>query len=63
MPHVNLKVVGREILGNKNKIMRVQNQALGNVEKGRWKLQNTAICGDTEGENSPAIYLKNKPHF
>lgn len=38
VPRVNLKVVGREILGNKNKIMRLQNQALGNVEKGRWKL-------------------------
>lgn len=64
MHYINLKVVGREILGNKNKtILKAQNQTLGNVEKGRWKLPNTAVCRDVEGESSPAMDLQSKPHF
>lgn len=62
--YINLKVVGREILGNRNKtILKAQNQTLGNVEKGRWKLPNTAVCRDVEGESSPAMDLQSKPHF
>ena len=64
MYHINLKVVGREILRNKNKtILKLQNQTLGNMEKRRWKLQTIALCRDIEGENYPAMDLQSKPRF
>ena len=62
--HINLKVVGRELLRNKNKtILKLQNQTLGNMEKRRWKLQTIALCRDIEGENYPAMDLQSKPRF
>lgn len=55
--YINLKVVGREILGDKYETMRVQNQALRNMVNGRWKLQKTARFRDTELGISPAVGL------
>lgn len=45
-PYINSKVMGREILGDKYRTMRLQSQALRNMGKGEWKLQSAAIFRD-----------------